>query len=405
MMPLMDSAFGRMATWATLLLLTTPIAAQQVIVADASGLGGHTSSLPHALTLAAPGDIVLLREGAYGLGWGQHLSKPLSIVAEAGATVTIVGNLIIEQLAPGESVFLRGVTLRAGEWHDAGLLVRDCQGTVFVEDCELLGYGGWGVPAFAADGAADVVLSCSSIEGGSASGFYVAVGPVAVVVEHSRVSLYDCLVVGGSSTCKSSTCYAGSPGIWARSGTVIAQGCTLTGGEAGPATWTLFGWIGPPGGNGLLLGQGQPDVQLLDCSLEAGHTMTNWNQPLAIQTGTLVEHQGVAVRVEATSPLPPAGPGTLTVRGAPGALAFLIISLDLAPKTYPGLTQPWLLTSPFLVWNLGPLDAQGELVAPFVAPILPPGGSGLGLSGQAVTLDGLDVVLGDATRFTMLDPS
>jgi hypothetical protein len=92
------------------------------------------------------------------------------------------------------------------------------------------------------------------------------------------------------------------------------------------------------------------------------------------------------------------------VEAAPHALVWLFVSLSMEPSMLPPVDQPWWLASPQVVWTLGVADAQGHIAAPYHAPYLLPGMEVLGLSAQAASLSGSDIVLGDPTRFLVLSP-
>jgi len=77
-----------------------------VIVVDSSG-GGQFTNLQMAVSAASNGDTLLVRVGGYSSFTVD--GKSLSIVATSGATVTVFGSIVVQNLAADQSVVLAGL--------------------------------------------------------------------------------------------------------------------------------------------------------------------------------------------------------------------------------------------------------------------------------------------------------
>ena len=90
----------------SLLLLASSVQADVLVVDSSGGPGWDFTDLPPAVAAAAEGDIVLVREGTYQ---GFTLDKGLTITAEEGDVVELVGSIVVEGLPSGSTATLVGL--------------------------------------------------------------------------------------------------------------------------------------------------------------------------------------------------------------------------------------------------------------------------------------------------------
>jgi hypothetical protein len=213
------------------------------IVDDDGGPGVDFTDIPPAIAAASTGDLILVRTGGYS---GFVLDKDLVVVADTGHAPGLgKKSAIIRNIGKGRFARLAGFSMRS-------LAIRNCGGTVQVDDCQIgeavdtaaliiddcarvtvtrtraigrkrpfdMGPGGGGGP-YARGGLftnSTVILAQSYFKGGAGSGIYK---------------------MGGTD---------GKDGITATNSTLFVLSTTVVGGKGGDA-WDPFEFFGD-GGNG-----------------------------------------------------------------------------------------------------------------------------------------------------------
>ena len=128
----------RAVPWAALLLSWTTSTAQSRVwvVAENPGPGVDFTNLQKAVQASADGDLVLVRDGDYA-GFTIE-DRGIVVTAEVGADVH-TASLRILDLSAGKTVVLRGLQAQAPSGAGTALTVRNCAGSVWIEDCILRG--------------------------------------------------------------------------------------------------------------------------------------------------------------------------------------------------------------------------------------------------------------------------
>lgn len=406
-------------------ILAGSSALADVWIVDASG-GGDFVDFPSAIQAVSDGDVLLVRDGLYGPFLVD--GKALSIVAERGATPTVMGTARVQNLGADETVVLSGLsiatTYQNGSTNLHALVIQSCAGAVRVQDCALTGAangssvlqsgsGGRGVQVTSS---LNVVLTRCTILGGRAfdlnscceGGKY---GGDAVRTSASIVSLYDCELTGGRGG-DSAWGGDGGAGVRALDFGVYLANCAATGGKGGtgldPDFLTGFGG---KGGDALVIGA-TAQAQLLDNLLvggEGGESLGfagNFGDGAPIDAtsgGTVVQFPGTARSFE----LAPSGwQGSLeklTVRGEPGDQVWFPAAQHAGFRFVPGLSGVWAIALPvkMLAVPQGVVPASGTLE--LLLPIAGSGREGDTLHFQGIVRSaGGQAFLGTPTAFTRL---
>ncbi len=209
------------------LALVAPSASAGVVVVDAQG-GGAFTNLQSAATAAAAGDILLVRSGVYDAL--QLNAKPLVVVADAGATVSVTNGVRISGLTSQQTVVLSGIEVRGGTALHA-LQVTNCQGPVRVDTCVLLGAAGIVLP-----GPSDFCTQCLpddqlNLEGGDG----------ARVANSADVSFAVCTLRGGTGQSMRPCSRRGGNGLDSTASFVSAYDSTFQGGDSGVDNGQILG--------------------------------------------------------------------------------------------------------------------------------------------------------------------
>ncbi len=211
-------------------LILAPSASADVIVVAQAGTGDFVQ-VSAAVFAAEEGDTIWVRTGTYSRV--EINGKSLHITAEDGARVNIA-SMSITDLEQGQVVTLAGLTLwnRQALPEELGVLtVRDCKGSVRVQDCRIswieppqswLGFPvAWGVdyPALSVvvDNGMDVAFTACKISDGQAS-----TSAASLLLQGSTVAMYDCDVDGADG---------GGDAVVMERSTLVVTGGTIDGGE------------------------------------------------------------------------------------------------------------------------------------------------------------------------------
>lgn len=378
-----------------------------VIIVDPSGAGQY-KKLSVAAAHAAPGDILLLRPGHYGM---TNVDRPLTIVADGTGEVS-TESIIISDLAPFETVLLCGLAIRS-VFGDAAVEIEPQQGSVLIQDCSLTGSTFLRTQGLVVDHAAATLLGCA-ITGFPTQFSTTACFGTRHAIEclDADLALFDCTVVGGDapdSLLPGPPGCPGGDGLFA-SGRGFISGCVIEGGPGGDNAASSAG--GASGGHGIHnVGAGSWG-QILD-TVAVGGAGGIYLDGTSGPTGAAVVGgfeflPGAARTVTVPSPVVEQQAGSIDVSGSPGDIVFLFASMDVGWQLVPGRQGVILLGSAPWATCLGALGPDGTLSAPFSVPASAlPGAAARGsvMLAQAVHLSGSTVLMGGAATVVVLDSS
>jgi hypothetical protein len=416
-------------------LLAIPFSAQGAVhVVDDDGGPGVFLDLPAAITAAADGDVILVRDGTYSAFAVQ--AKGLAIVADATAAPAIGGGAVVEQLGTDQTVLVRG--LRTGSPFEAGLTIRDNLGAVRVEDCELVGADGFnvfgtfdghadGFPGADVRDSADVAFTACTLTGGEGADFNdwewdgMGHGGTGLDVADSSVAVFDSTSTGGApGSDYSGFALSGNPGgFGARSdsGIVASSGSTFTGGPGGfgGSAWEWKGCgSGGNGGVGFTVLSGE--ILHLDTEFVGGpkgYGVAAYGcgdglvgLPLVVSASALeTALPGAARGFSVPAPLRAGVPADLVLSGQPGDLAVVGVGFGSAFLAVPALHGVLLISGPAITTAAFVVPGSGTLLVPVAHGGLPAGVDALPLHGQALFLgSGGELVLGSASTTVALAP-
>ncbi|MEM7306259.1 MAG: hypothetical protein AAF682_06300 [Planctomycetota bacterium] len=392
------------------LLLSAPALAQGGVHVVASDGSGDFLDLPQAVAAAASGDTLLVRDGTYS-GF-LALGKGLTVVADTGASPLLTGQVNATGLPADSALILDGLRVEPKEI--AAFAAFQCDGTVWIEDCELAGGRNacgvaqpcydpcQGARVFDCD---DVVIVRSTLAGGEGAGGDAH----GLEATFSAVHVYDSELVGFAFPFVS----AGGNGAQLAASSLFASGTLFEGGKGGDgliADGCSFG-TGGPGGNALKLNDAS--AQLMGSALVVGAGGLGLapcgdgepgQEVLLLGGGTLAFLNELARSFAVGSPLREGQAAEIDYAGAAGDLVLGLFSLTASPLPSQELSGTLLPAQPPGVVTLGAADAQGELATSVPLGSLPAGFESLVvfLQGVAVSTGGA-VVLAAGSELLLLD--
>lgn len=367
------------------------------------------ATVQEAIDTAGEGDLVLVRPGAYFAA--EIVGKGLSLVATGPATLTASELLIdptqpalqIEDVPAGSTVHVRGFAF--DQFLGTNLptaLIQNNVGALSIEDC-----------TFEGDSHPMAILDCASVvfrgvtitaSASVASGLDSTVsGPFdGVAADGSNLFFYDCEVTGGNGIGSGFGPFfpkpwaSGDAGVGVRlgGGSLLASGCTITGGSGeenvgcddgssgGSAVLLLDGAQGVLQGNVLTPGIGFPGT----CSNPDG---TNGLDVEVDALSSALMYFNVARSGSVAAVAAVGATFQATLNGQPGDLAFVAISPGFGPGlSLPGGALAQHVQDGFNLIPLGTLDGSGEFTPSFTAPGLPVGVEAQAFHGQFLFFDG-----------------
>lgn len=401
-----------------LLLATVALAQGPLIVVDKTGgPGSQAVEISQAIGVAAPGATLLVRAGIYQpftLG-----DKTLVIAAEPGANVivdatspdglNVVPAVTVRDVAAGQVVVLEGLQLRGNfgffEPGSEGLVIENCAGQVWVQDCTVTGLPG---PTVKHAGlrvldSHDVVLTHSTVFGTSylqpeSPASWLGAGLHAT---GSRVFAFECSFTGGS----------GGPGALLDDGFLFAERSTLKGG-AGVGMPNPIGsncLLAVNGGVGLQLGGGSPAAIVLDTALVAGppdflNGCSQPGAPTSVASGTLQQLPGASIGFSVDSPARDGSTPAIKLTGTPGDMGALLMATSLPPVGYFAKYKGALVTGGPMLFLIGVVPASGTIQVPLHFVDALPSGTGSTIFLQAAVLKaGGGALLGGPEQLTSFD--
>ena len=369
---------------------------------------GSGSNLQTAIQNAADGTILRVQDGPYTSMTIDN--KSLTIVEDAGHTVTIQAPLIVRNLASGQHVSVRGFAAIV-DGSGGGHTIESNAGSVWIEDCTLSnGVALFGSPppqSVRVEDSSAVVLARCDI----GPDFIFGNDITGLVVDGSSVAAYECTIEG----CTGGPQLDGGDGVRVTDAYLHLASCAVTGGRGGngitlvhPVTGATLCTDGADGGDGIVV---QGSISLVE------HLATTFNpgagggapgtctagaagSASVVLSGTLTALPCSALDFE-VSPSPAVGGSTLvtaTVRGTPGDFAAASFHHD--PMFNPvGASCGVLVVTPGFFQAIGVIDASGNATFSFTPPpfaagfgddiflqlgVYPSGGGGLLLGGASV---------------------
>lgn len=395
-----------------LLILASLAAAQGStwVVSNQSCSGVDFHVLQDAIDFAADGDTIVVRQDFGAMHTDVTISaKSLTLVGLDDPGLGTVLNVASEvrDLGPDQRVVLQGLHFVSG------LEVRDCAGSVWLQDCTFEASG------TAQERSALDVIGCSgtvtavgcTAEG--ADGLSTSDASAAARVVDGSLFLYDAVLQGGEGWSTAGTPSHGAPGaIVGEDGFILLSGCSVRGGDAGLDTSAPC--APAQGGTALVMDHVQTAAWTFGSAFAPGVGVSNGACPSGA-TGLAVGGVGAFHLQDLGGPArgfdtqASAFEGesiTLEFTPAPGDQTFLLLSFDAAPVQLPGFAGALLPSA-----GVGSaLFALGALGVPTSLPVgLPTDLIGLGQSVdlflQALYLDAGEKVAGPGAVVTIHDES
>lgn len=348
-----------------LLLLASPFAAASTWVVDSSG-GGNFTSIQAAIDAAAPGDVLLVKEGFYS---AFSLDKDLSILGEPGVRPFVDGKSQILT----DNAAVAGLEFRS-------LNVTDAAGVVLLDDIVVNGLMPYlqGCEGSVISGCAQVHVSRSLIHGKPGDEACESIG---LGIVDSTVTLTGCTIVGGTGWGDDFLGYPGQVGLDVRGESAVLLAQTSVYGGDGGTPQILFGGQGGWGAEAIRVNYAEeagPAVCIVRGTsttvlqggfaglgiggLDAWVAVSGWGH--LVLSGVTYDPEVLGAGLDAVLPDPPQpfinlvggdGPRAfkrLNLHGPAGAPMWVFASLDPAQFTVPGPVDGtiWLdLGTPVLI--------------------------------------------------------
>ncbi|MEM7305457.1 MAG: hypothetical protein AAF682_02245 [Planctomycetota bacterium] len=402
-------------------------------VDDTPGTGADFADIQTAIDFAADGDTILIFEGDYPAFVLD--GKDVALEADNLAEV-FVGGSTIRNIPAGSEVLLRRLNFLATDT-DA-LLVEQCGGTVWVEECGFdseLSEGTFqpGGDGLVLDTVADARVLRSFVSGGHGSSelflFVVAQpGGAGLRAKDSSVVLMDSLVTGGhgGGAAFYGILHGGDGGdaVALEGSTLQAWGNNIQAGNGGYGDYCdcpggLICGIPGTGGDAIevVAASTTPSVELLDTTLLAGAPGLSGSlfgmcpdgapgNELAAGPADVVTLPGPHRSFWTKSPARDAGPAALYFYGEPGDLAIIALGPSSSPFELPGITGTLFLSPTAQVLFSGPWDPS--VLEPLVVniPDQPAGFETLRLYTQGAVVTPLgEIRLIDPATLVLIDDS
>jgi hypothetical protein len=390
-----------------LLMLAAPSAAagDVLVVDDDGGPGVDFTEIKWAVAAAGEGDTILVKDGDYDAFTID--GKSLVITAEVGAAVKAVDitGSHVKNLGAAQFVSLAGMVIRGG------LFIDEAAGPVWLDRCEISGGDNFG--AVNATNSSNVTLIECDVQGLDGYDFsFKPWGGDAIWSVNSVLHVFDSTLQGGRAICSPSDVCSGTPGgtgLLLSGGRAFVEGSTLQGGGGDPGDMGPFGiCTGNPSGDGAYLGGDSPTLFVFDSQLAGGSSGSGCaglkGQPFDVQAGALTMLPGTSRDFSITSPVREETFTTLQFGGQPGDTAWIFLGTTPTNAMIPNLSGPILISSPYLLLSIGPMERGGSLSLPaFIRPI-PPALESVQLLLQAAFVDGGGAAfLSDPATLTILD--
>ncbi len=366
------------------------------VVDDDGGPGVDFTTIQAAIDAASDGDTIEVRAGHYT---GAATSIPavdidgkslvLTALVEDWPSVARLVGISVKNLSSRQSVVLRGFYQRTDM--GSNVTLSENQGPILFEDVT-------SGPAllFPAKGPGISITNCESVTLVRCS--FLGLMDMTwrdpfpgLESSGSTVSTYACTILGNPAFSRFGNSQVGKAAVSINDGFLFDVGSTFTGGP-GSSDGSGAGGVGP-GGPGLLMGLGNPEVHLLDSILIGGPGGDGGaysndgppGPPYDQLSGSLEFITEDARQYQLSSPVSGGAGVTVDYAGEPGDFVFSVSSLALDPLVLLplGLLLP---DFPIMLRPHGLTDNQGNLQAVIPLPGIPPGFA-LSVFSQGVAFD------------------
>jgi len=370
------------------LVLAPPTRAQAVLVVDAAGgPGSGYTTIGAAVAAANNGDFLLVRSGFYAETVTLD-GKGLSLQAETGANVSVVG-ITVRNLAANQHAAVRGIGRTSD---DLTITLEHDRGQVWLEDLDPpLTTLFLNVTLAVNDCDTVVVRNCN----------FKPINPQpAVRLTSSTIALYQC-AIEGQAALSSPFPIDGTAGISALSSSATLYASTVVGGHGSAP---LFGGSPGSGGPGCTL-ESNSVLDVIGSSVQGGPGGTGGSPGQAFLTlsGSVV-HQlpNLAHTLTTSSPVREGTTTSLTLTGHPGDHAFVLVGPVPGPYTTgASVVGPLVIGAPRFSLAMGVLPGSGVKTVNLGVPLIASLSSSFYLQGLFVGAG--EVALGSATQLHVLD--
>lgn len=319
------------------------------IVDDDGGPGVDYKEIWLGVKAALDGDVVLVRAGVYD----PFTITGESIVVQRDGPGTVKAQGVVEGLAAGQRVLLRGLTL------SGGMRVLDNQGPVWLEDCSFVESM---ANSLRIENSVSVVVTRCSND-------YPGYSDHGISSQGSDVVIQDSVFSGGYGlpawTLMPGLVIPAGPGghgALLQQGAFEVENSTFVGGQGG----SDGGCPCPPGagGHGVHVVEGalrhSTSVYVPGAGGYSGYYGTSGDGvPIKLTSSTELVVAETALSIEAESPVDAGTHFDVALTGPPGSLAFLGLGGGPGWIAAPALLHPALIDGPYTVIPLGALDAAG----------------------------------------------
>ncbi len=427
----------------SLLLSTSVLGAQVLVVDDDGGADVDFLDIQSAVAASADGDVVLVRTGSYGPF--AIVGRGIAVLADNEANVSVAGSVTVEAVPSGSLAVLRGISTSTPSGH--GVRIEGCAGAVRVEECSFVGLDApteyedemnfHGALVIESD---DVLFARSTLRGGEGSnvGFFgfPESGADAVYAARSTVTVAQCQLFGGDAAdAPVDDTYNGGAGgdgveVWDSALWLIGSLARAGAGGSGDYDYDLFyGEVcgsGGDGGSGVHLATYSPRAPFTAVPRASRAVVRDFQVQVGLggdtvcglegATGQVLladsnaqhlieESVGSARSTYSSSPVRANSNARVYATGEPGDAFVLLLGPAVAPVELPGFLLPLTLGAPLLVLPLGTVPSDGALQVTFLLPPFPAGfGATRPLQGAYVTPESL-VELAPFGTVTFLGPN
>ena len=345
------------------LALASPALAQTLhVVDDGGGPGVGFTQIAAAIAAAAEGDAIVVKDGNYAPI--AILGKSLYIHAEEGANVLMPNPPVIQGLAAGQRVVLRGLSFQ-GQTSPGGTgAIADNDGWIGIEDCRfetgtVIGFFG---PETVRVVNSTVIFSRCTIDGGLLTSDPTLEHGTGLRVLQSEVFLWDSEVRGAEGGAG----IRGGTGLDQVDSTILISGTEVYGGDGGDGTVSPSCSPGKIGGHGWVLSGTAPMGWRQGSTIDGGEGGTGTGapctdgfdgNPVVSFAGGVTTLAGRPHTLEVETLEEMGGLATNVMQGQEGELAFLTLGLNPDQTLF----LPWSgaihVGTPFfpqLITTLGP---------------------------------------------------
>jgi len=347
--------------------------AGDVRIAERPNVGPFTT-IQDGVNAALEGESLLVVPGPYAPFVID--GKSVHVFSHGAAQATITGQVIVRNLALGQSVLLHGLDVTSTLHNTVVTLdVANVQGHLRVQRCGFFGSYEYGDPnpGVRVTNSVNVVFSDCTLLGGngaSAPSFFPFDGGPGLESTFSAVAAYGTLVRGGTgSTTTDPRGGHGGSGYSGRDLGLFASGCIFQGGNGGDGDWPP-NTVGGTGGTAFVIDSAQGF--LLDCATlpgTGGLGGTGIQAPAGAtvqQLNGAITHvlPGSARRLSAAAVTSDDVSVGITVQGQPGDIVYLVMARRPAFTVQISAGGVWMVPQPAFTsaLPLGTVGPSGTLV-------------------------------------------